>query len=70
MNKGYVRLFLMFSVIIYGMNNVTVFANSKGGKPPKSVCKEESEKQWEKFNNKVLKDIVQSYNLDLAGYQE
>ena len=70
MNKAYFLLFLVFSVIIYGTNNVTVFANSKGGKPPKSVCIEESEKQWRKFNNKVLKDIVQGYNLDLPGYEE
>ncbi|MDR7240482.1 hypothetical protein [Neobacillus drentensis] len=64
-------LLLIFSVIICGTNNITVFADSKGqGKPPKSVCIEESEKQWKEFNNRVLKDIVKTYNLDLVAYQE
>ncbi|MFD0828844.1 hypothetical protein ACT8ZR_24805 [Neobacillus sp. M.A.Huq-85] len=64
MNRKLSILLLMFSVLICGTTNVTVFASSKGGKPPKSVCIEESEKQWKKFNNKVLQDIVKSYNLD------
>ncbi|MBT2734110.1 hypothetical protein J7E66_05040 [Bacillus sp. ISL-7] len=61
----------MFSFIIFGTNNVNVFANSKGeGKPPKSVCIEEFEKESKEFDHKVLKDIVKSFNVDLTGYQE
>ncbi|PWW26648.1 hypothetical protein DFO73_110222 [Cytobacillus oceanisediminis] len=64
-------LLLMFIIIFCGINNVNVFAKSKGeGKPPKSVCVEEFEKEWKKFDNVVLKDIVKSYKLDLSGYQE
>ena len=70
MNKRFFLLLLMFSYIIYGTNNVTVFANSKGGKPPKSVCIEEFEEKWKEFDNRILKDIVKSYNLDLSGYEE
>ncbi|SDM42474.1 hypothetical protein [Bacillus sp. OK048] len=70
MNKRFSLLLLMFSIIIYGTNNVTVFANSKGGKPPKSHCIEEFEKKWKEFDNRVLRDIVKSYNLDLSGYEE
>ena len=70
MNKRFFLLLLMFSIIIYGINNVTVFANSKGEKPPKSECIEEFEKNRKEFNNRVLKDIVKSYNFDLSGYEE
>ncbi|PEL07193.1 hypothetical protein CN606_00715 [Bacillus toyonensis] len=70
MNKRFFLLLLMFSVIIYGTNNVTVIANSKGVKPSKSVCIEAFEEKWKEFDSKVLKDIVKSYNLDLSGYEE
>ncbi|NRD78562.1 hypothetical protein HPT25_14455 [Bacillus sp. BRMEA1] len=70
MNKRVSFILLMFSVIICGTNNVTVFADSKGGKPPKRVCIVEFERQRNEFDNIVLKDIVKSYNLDLSEYQE
>lgn len=71
MNKSFSLVLLMFSILICGTNNETVFANSKGeGKPPKGVCIEEFEKKRKEFDNKVLKDIAESYYLDLSGYQE
>ncbi|WP_226528758.1 hypothetical protein [Metabacillus niabensis] len=70
MNKKLSLLLLMFCVIIYGTNNVTVFADLKREKPPKSVCIEEFEKNMKEFNNKVLSDIVKTYNLNLSGYEE
>ncbi|MFD1780806.1 hypothetical protein ACFSFW_19315 [Fredinandcohnia salidurans] len=73
MNKLNKRLFLLLLVvnfIIYGTNIVTVSATTNGGKPPKGICVEEFEKKRKEFDNKVLKDIVKSYNLDLSGYQE
>jgi hypothetical protein len=70
MNKRLFLFLLMCCVIICSPNNVTVFADSQGEKPPKSVCIEEFEKKSKKFDNKVLIDIVKSYNLDLSGYKE
>ncbi|QED48007.1 hypothetical protein [Cytobacillus dafuensis] len=71
MNKKFSNLLLISIILIYGVNNETVFANSvKEEKPPKSVCIEEFEKEYQEFNNKVLKDIVKSFNLDLSEYQE
>ena len=71
MNQRFSLSLLTFSIIIFGANNVTAFANSKGDrKPPKNVCIKEYQKESKEFDNKVLKDIVKSYNLDLAGYQE
>ncbi|MGF6949059.1 oligoribonuclease (3'-5' exoribonuclease) [Neobacillus sp. B4I6] len=71
MNQRFSLLLLMFSIIIFGINNVTVFANSNGEvKPFKSVCIQEFEKKSKEFDKKVLKDIVKSYNLDISDYQE
>ena len=70
MNKKLSLLLLVFCVIIYGTNNVTVFAVLKGKKPPKSVCIEEFEKNMKEFNNKVLSDVVKTYHLNLSGYEE
>ncbi|MEB4861320.1 hypothetical protein ACQKJG_30845 [Priestia megaterium] len=71
MNKRMFLLLLMISIFIYETSNGNVFANSTGKrKPPESLCREEFEKQSKKFDDKVLKNIVESYNLDLSGFQE
>lgn len=69
MNKKLTLILFMFCYIICGTNNVTVFADLKGEKPPKSVCIKEFEKKMKEFNNKVLSDIVKN-NLNLSGYEE
>lgn len=70
MNKKLSLFLLVFCVITYGTNNITVFAVLKGKKPPKSVCIEEFEKNMKEFNNKVLSDVVKTYHLNLSGYEE
>lgn len=70
MHKRFFLTLLMFNFIIHGTNNLTGFANSKGGKPPKSECKEEFKEKRKEFDNRVLKDIVKSNNLFLSGYEE
>ncbi|AND41457.1 hypothetical protein [Cytobacillus oceanisediminis] len=71
MNKKFAVLMLMLSILFCEINKESVSAKSKvEEKPPKSVCVEEYEKQWRKFDNEVLTDIVKSYNLDLSGYKE
>ncbi|WP_246050176.1 hypothetical protein [Aquibacillus sediminis] len=61
----------IFSIIIlFSLLNSNNYVLKAEEKPPKSVCIEEAKKRWEKLNEKVLEDIVKSFNFDLSGYEE
>ncbi|WP_318615019.1 hypothetical protein [Priestia megaterium] len=71
MNKRAVLLLLILGIFAYGTNYGTVFANSTEERNrPEKACSEEFEKYHKKLNDRVLKDIVKSYSIDLSGFQE
>ncbi|HYK74836.1 MAG TPA: hypothetical protein VEV44_17215 [Pseudoneobacillus sp.] len=71
MNKPIPKFILLFSIFLSGTNSMAVFANSKNQeKPPKRICIEEYKKLRNEFDNLILLDIVDSFDLDLSGYQE
>ncbi|MEK5173226.1 hypothetical protein NST63_08535 [Heyndrickxia sp. FSL W8-0496] len=65
------NLLILYLIVLLGTNVETVNAVSKSEiKPPKKVCIEEFEIIMKEFNEKVLRDIVESFELDLSGYRE
>ncbi|MFF2444534.1 hypothetical protein [Priestia megaterium] len=71
MNKRAVLLLLILSIFAYGTSYRTVFANStEEGNQPEKACSEEFEEYHKKLDDRVLRDIVKSYSLDLSGFQE
>ncbi|MFD1738619.1 hypothetical protein ACFSCX_19025 [Bacillus salitolerans] len=72
MNKS-PKLFTHFSILIlcmlaFPLNNI-VIAN-EGTSDKKDLCEKYIEEEWETVNEKVLKDIIKSFELDLTGYKE
>lgn len=71
MTKRAVRLLLILGILAYGTNYGTAFANlTEERNRPEKACSKEFEKYLKKLDNRVLKDIVKSYSLDLSGFQE
>ena len=61
-------LFILVLVVVFeGCSNVVSKANER---PPKKVCIQEYEERWTKFEDKILGDIISSFDLNLEGFKE
>jgi len=60
---------ILLSVVSILLSGFNVESNA-AIKPPKAVCIEEYETIWKDFNQKILTDIVEGYNLDLENFKE
>lgn len=67
MRKRAFLFILMFVVVFEGCSNVVSKANER---PPKKFCIQEYEERWTKFNDKILGDIISSFDLNLEGFKE
>lgn len=66
LNGIFLVLLSVVNILLSGFN-----AESNASiKPPKAVCIEEYEAIWTDFNQKILTEIVESYNLDLKNFKE
>ncbi|GAB1810316.1 hypothetical protein [Priestia megaterium] len=71
MNKRVALSLLILGIFAYGINYGTAFANSiEERNRPEKACSEKFEKYRKKLDDRMLKDIVKSYSLDLSGFQE
>lgn len=59
---------LLLSAFLVSYSSIQIVSSEE--KPPKSVCIAEYKKQWTKYNERVLTDIINSFDIDLSNYVE